>query len=295
MERVIYREIVQDPWVSESTVRGDLFTRQYNHKKVHLHSRRPGDYPDGEKRQLLEEGLELLRDLKHHSKQLGFLVLDLKATPYKSNGRRYGRAGNPEFLSLDGDRKSNIDHTKLKRICEDEAFYMNPRDEERRNMVQVEAKENNNCKLQSFLIYNYGERVEMVEPVEHGRVSYLRRHGLSMKEIELLFYLWWREDELQEHIADIFPYIDEKDWEDIRRVMYEFMEHDDRQERKRLFRKYLDEFVTHTFVTQMQEFEENKEFDFIEMYAIKIDEELVIPNEDANETGEERNVRPRMN
>ena len=134
----------------------------------------------------------------------------------------------------------------------------------------------------------------MVEPVEHGRVSYLRRHGLSMKEIELLFYLWWREDELQEHIKDIFPYIDEKDWEDIRRVMYEFMEHDDRQERKRLFRKYLDEFVTHTFVTQMQEFEENKEFDFIEMYAIKIDEELVIPNEDANETGEERNVRPRM-
>ena len=77
--------------------------------------------------------------------------------------------------------------------------------------IEKECKEKNNSCFQSFLIYNYGETFHMVELVDHVKVPYLRRHGLSEKEIELMMYIWFFHYEYYAaSIPIIFPYIPAK-------------------------------------------------------------------------------------
>lgn len=267
---IIEGEVVHEPWVSEATVRGDLFTRDHEFTKVELMSRNPNSF-EGEKKELAKEGRNLLVLLKRISKQLGFLEINLKAEP---QDKRFKSGGNAEFLSLDGERKSNVDIAKLKNLVEEEGSMVT---EDMKVKLEEECKGKNNSCLQSFLIYNYGETLHMVEPVAHVEVPYLRRHGLSEKEIELMMYIWFfHYGDYAELIPMIFPYIPDKWWKDIERFMMNVMSQEHHKENRKRLEKYLEVFVKNTFVTQIQEFE--KTMDYVKMFGVEIEKGYIYDN-----------------
>lgn len=262
---VVNRQTVEDPWETEHITRNELFPKEHEFTKVELMSRCPDNYgQDPKKKNILQKGLSFLKSLKHISKELGYLELCLKSPP-KQQKRKTVSTGNPSFFTLDGKRGSNIDHVKLTKAVAEKGFLER---QKLNTLIEKETKEKENLNLQNFMIYNYGEDLFLVPPVEIAKVPYLRRHGLSEKEIEILMYLFLFQPGMVEELPHIFPYLDKNVWPDVKRHMMDFINHADRKEQKKDFELYLETFVTFTFFTQMQEIE--KDYDVFEWFQVQV-------------------------
>jgi hypothetical protein len=91
--------------------------------------------------------------------------------------------GVPMFLCQENSRRGPVDVDVLTNLLEDEEYFNN---HEKRLLAEVD--ENCNLFLSAFLAFNVAEQWENGLQV-HDRPGFIRRNGLSMKEIEIFLFV----------------------------------------------------------------------------------------------------------
>ena len=159
-------------------------------------------------------------------------------------------------------KKGKVDFDKLTALVENAAEY-----ETHVIEIQQELSLQQNYHFQQFLSFNYGEKLNLVNPSDSGHFQRLCKCRLSMKEIELIIFVIRFQPEVESFIPTVFKYIDNLWWSDILNFTKRYMaEHKNVMNR---LDKYLKKYVTNTFCTAFQPY--IKHADITECLPLEVD------------------------
>lgn len=263
-----FQRFLEHPLFSEVIVRDGLFVRNWKeYTKLHLVDRCFDHVEDDEEKEKLRIALAWLQDLKYIFQGLGPVPFTIRSEKTVRNTNI--KKGIPKCVSDESNeatdeekRKGKVNFDKLTALVENPVEY-----EANAADILHEVQVQQNFCFQQFLIFNYGEKLNLVDPSDSGNFPYLRKRGLSMKEIELLIFVLRFQPELQDCVPTVFNYLDNLWWSDIFNFTLKYMgEHADVME---FLDEYLKKYVTNTFCTAFQPFISHS--DITECLPVEVD------------------------